>query len=337
MKALSQHLAHLDVKRQLVQANKNEENAAIPDKFSHEPGFGLRNQVVYFGQIRDINPEPTKFAFMFFTKSKYKNCEPVQSDPKNYTQIFLCRDLSEHQNNRFFSEIKDYINKTDAEGYLMHGILPDLGNDLHLRNEGYQRAYIFQVVKVNLLNESGDNFALVVRAHRDMLDIFWLLTKEQVTVYSENPGTPPETLQELRAAALRHRELLITNWRDRISIACVRAGPIPVRLDPNPSLAFAGHYCRFFCECLPSGGCDGEGGASRDDRGSVQVRFDRRWTVRRVAGHEGRRGLDAAASEAVARWVAARAVCEVRARRRRGRSGKRAAAAMGWRCACTHY
>jgi hypothetical protein len=311
LQSLLKQLCHLNERDRLVQSNKNNENARSPNEFAHEPIFGLWSQTdeIYFGQIRDIHPDNTRNKFRIFTKSNYRNGQPVESDPKRYSYIFVYRDLSEAQKQLFVSGIKDPINKSDAEEYMRQGILPDLGNDLHLRNARYLWAYFFQVVKVNH-NEFRDNFALVIGAHGDTLHIFWLLTKEQVMAYSANLDTAPETLKELRAAAICDHELLITNWKDSIPLASVRAGPIPVR--PDPSAAAGGGYrCRFFCECLPRGGAGSDG--SYRGRGDVLLRFDRRWTVRRVAGHDGRRSLDAAASEAAARWIAAQAVCEVRA------------------------
>ena len=323
LKELYQHLNN--VRDRLMQYNKNERNVSSPIDFAHEPIFGLWKQTVYFGQIRDTYPDNTRNRFRIFTKSMYKNGEPVETDPKHYSHIFVCRDLSKEQKQLLVSEISDQINKKDAEEYMLRGIPPDLGNDLHLRNAEYHRNYIFQVVKVNH-NEFRDNFALVIGAQGSTLHIFWLLTRQQVIAYSGNLDTSPETLQELSAAALCEHELLLTNWKDSIPLASVRAGPIPVR--PDPSAAGGGGYrCRYFCQCLPSGGA-GRDGAYRG-REDVLVQFDRQWTVRRVAGHDGRHFLDGAASDAAARWIAAQAVCEVRAGRGLAAAGAAAPRAHG--------
>jgi hypothetical protein len=269
----------------------------------------------YFGQLKETHQGEgrRKFSVFFTCLSKGKSMTN-EASPTSFGRIYPLVAMAKEQQTSYLGKLRDSANYKHAAMHIVEGTLSlkeDLGVMVkHKMSYSCTDEYLMEVVRVRVANRFGDeNFALVV-GHAEKpnkLRIVWMLTREQALEYAENGQTSQASRDALGSVALEAKELLFTDWSDRINIESVirHSSPIRVLLQVHDALEPTGsdHFCRYACQCVR-----GDGGKDAN----VHLKFDRSMTLLDVARQSV--GGSFACGGDLENWICEEALCQVRSR-----------------------
>ena len=253
----------------------------------------------WFGQIRDIHPEMEKRDFVFFTREhSNKDGKPRQSKIEHYTHIhLLSRDAPDQGIAEIVSQIRDFVNREDAQKYITTGECIPLGDELD---------YPFQqhdIVRLHLQNDTpNENFAHVIRVANKKFEVVHFLTMQQAGMYLKDQHTSEETKNEIGQLGLDRSELLYTNWRQIVTLkSIIEKVQVKISLDGHipKDLAEGDFFCRYTCECTPKPRFETET--------DVLLKFNRKNTLK----YSCRGASKFMFKKDLINWIVDRATCEV--------------------------
>jgi hypothetical protein len=292
-----------NIKLKLIRSNKV--NDPLSDDLIDQYVIGkwAKGKNYLFGQLKDIHEDLRKRNIVFFIPCREKGKDTVKhADLRHFIEVFLLEDVIKDQGPRLLDQIREPSNKEHAEKHLVH-IVRDLGTP---RDFGQQFQYLNHIVRVHVDNQYGnENFAMVISSNAKSHRVLWLLTRSQVLEYAARAETSPCSCSEVDSAGLGERELIFTDWTDRIHADAILGLQAVALLEgADADTRGASYFCRYACKCLH------EDSVGEFDEARIHLDFSCSWTLRAVARGD-QPDAPFATRGHIAAWITAQTPCQV--------------------------